>query len=141
MRFVSYEWPDKVDDNFAYQITSELVNVKSPFDPLSGVRAVMLGASNEDAEGVRITLLVEGDQVLGYALYTVSEFKDIYVLQEHRYNRYADKLLDEAKQWYRSNGTSEVEITIASTEQARRFWEHRAIHGGMGESRLLIEED
>ena len=140
MSFISYEWPKLVDSNYADQIVEGLKDGLSPFDPSLGGRAVMFGVAGGEAPDVRVTILVESDDVLGYALYTDTELKEIFVLPEHRYNGYADKILGEARNWYRGKGIEAVDVTIAPTEEARRFWHARAIHG-IGESQLLVDED
>ena len=99
----------------------------------------MFGMLREDAAGVRVTVLLDEHDVLGYALYTSSELSDIYVLPEHRGNNHGDDLLDAVKWWYGGKEIVDVNITVHGTEQARRFWHDRAIFGGFGECKLRLD--
>ncbi|MCZ4058185.1 GNAT family N-acetyltransferase [Pantoea sp. LMR881] len=140
MHFISYEWPTLVAEQYAQQIRSVLANDNEcPFDTFRGQRAVMFGLLKEDADGVRVTVLLDEDHVLGYALYNSAELSDIYVFPEYRGNNYGGKLLDAVKSWYCREEIDDVDITVLGTEQARRFWQDRAIFGGIGECKLKFD--
>lgn len=139
MTLHSYEWPNLVDDEFANQIFFEVSESNSADGICSQDSYVMFGQADDEAVGVRVTVLTDDDTVIGYALYNAAEFKEIYVLEQYRGNGYADVILGEAKRWYQSQGIDDVDVTIAGSEQARRFWRDRAVHGFPGEAKLLID--
>lgn len=139
MTLHSYEWPNLVDDEFANQIFFEISESISADGICSQDSYVMFGQADDEAAGARVTVLTDEGTVIGYALYNAAEFKEIYVLEQHRGNGYADVILEEAKKWYRSKEIEDVDVNIALSEQARRFWNDRAIHGFCGEAKLLLD--
>lgn len=134
-----YEWPELVDYEYANQIVYATSNDTSADGVWGGYSKTMFGQSEDEAEGVRVAVLSDEGNAVGYALYTRSEFKEIYVLEEHRGGGYADVILKAVKEWYQSEGIEDVDVTIAISDQARRFWESRAIHGGTSGSKLKLD--
>lgn len=139
MPFHSYEWPNLVDDEYANQIVYETSESVSADGICSQDSDVMFGQADGEAVGARVTVLTDEKAVVGYALYNAEEFKEIYVMEQYRGNGNADVILNEAKKWYRSKEIEDVDVNIALSEQARRFWEDRAVHGFPGETKLLID--